>query len=287
MATDLRTFPIGEFTVTLINAGDLRARLDEWFSFPEHERPARHAAAFTADVRVPMQCLHVAAPGASVLVDVPHYEIGPDTEYYLPGYQPPPGVLARLDELGSAPASIDHVVISHAHFDHYNGTTLLRDGAYEPAFPRARYHLGRGDWESPATREALADSASLQSRTLKILDARGLLSLVGPEGADLGAGIRIIAAPGESTGHQIVRVHSAGRTLYYLGDLFHHALEVDHPDLMVAWADAPAMLESRRALLAAALVEDALLVATHITGIGRLRRTAAGIRWEAAESVPA
>jgi glyoxylase-like metal-dependent hydrolase (beta-lactamase superfamily II) len=280
MAEGMRTIALGDTAVTVINIGWFRARLDQWFPVPDEQWPARYAADLHRDLLLPIQCMYVAAGGLSVLVDAPVYAMGPDSPYFLPGYQPPSGLLAYLAELGVLPSSIDRVVISHAHFDHYNGTTVERASQSEPVFPRARHSLGRADWERQETRAALANPGSLESRTLAILERRGMLELVGPEGADLGHGIRIIAAPGESPGHQIVRVHAGGQSLYYLGDLIHHPIEIEQPSWMVPWADPAATRASREALLADAPSEDALLVATHIAAIGRLRREGQELRWE-------
>ena len=59
-------------------------------------------------------------------------------------------------------------------------------------------------------------------------------------------GIDILPAPGETPGHQVVRLQSEGETLYIIGDLLHHAIELAHPDWMVSWVDAGKMRETRR-----------------------------------------
>ena len=107
----------------------------------------------------------------------------------------------------------------------------------------------------------------------------GLLELVDGN-LDLTPEVRILAAPGESPGHQIVRVHSQGQTLYCLGDLFHHPVEVEQPAWMVKWADAYTNLTSRQWLIQAALQENALLVAAHMP-VGRVEGTLANPRWVA------
>jgi hypothetical protein len=61
-----------------------------------------------------------------------------------------------------------------------------------------------------------------------------------------------------------VKVHSGGQTLYCLGDLFHHVVEVEDIKLMSRWCDALANIKSRRALIRSALGEDAVLVAAHM-----------------------
>jgi glyoxylase-like metal-dependent hydrolase (beta-lactamase superfamily II) len=96
---------------------------------------------------------------------------------------------------------------------------------------------------------------------------------------ELGQGVKILPAPGESPGHQIVQVQTAEHTLYCLGDLYHHEVEVERPDWIVWWANAADMAASRQALLPKLLAEDALLVAAHIEGFGRLQPTATALSW--------
>jgi hypothetical protein len=82
---------------------------------------------------------------------------------------------------------------------------MEHDGSYIPRFPHARVLLGRADWDWSETQHALLDPHSLESRTFGVLQKHNLLELVeghprpDPE-------VHIIAAPGESPGHQIVRV---------------------------------------------------------------------------------
>jgi glyoxylase-like metal-dependent hydrolase (beta-lactamase superfamily II) len=100
------------------------------------------------------------------------------------------------------------------------------------------------------------------------------------EGNELVApGLDILSAPGETKGHQIVRVHSEGETAYIVGDLFHHAVEVEHPDWMVLWADPETMRTTRRWVLDQALAENALLIAAHIAAPGRIRQTGSSLQW--------
>ena len=278
----LRTVPVGKVTVSVINVGDLVLRLSEEMNVPESEWRPRYAAIFERPSPFPSQCIHIALPGASVLVDAGDYAISapPDSLYLPPNYQPPPGLMVQLLEIGVRPEDVTHLVITHAHFDHYDGVTAERNGEYVPCFPNARCFLGKADWEQPETQKALQDPNSLESLTLGVMHRQGLLELVGGD-RDLVPGIRTIAAPGESAGHQVVRVHSEGQTLYCLGDLYHHTIEVEQPTWMVTWANPDINLASRHALVKAALAENALLIAAHIPSVGRLEGTLSGARWVA------
>ena len=95
----------------------------------------------------------------------------------------------------------------------------------------------------------------------------------------------MIPAPGESPGHAIIRVSSNRETLYAVGDLFHFAAEVAHPDWMVPWADPKQMSPSRRHLLDAAVSTDAVVVFSHETfpPWGRIvPNQGGGFRWQRA-----
>ncbi len=277
----LRTIALGAATVSIINTGDVRLTLAEITNAPESAWRPRYSGIFDQPLFFPSQCVHIALPDASVMVDANDFALStpPGSPYaQSANYQPPPDLLAQLSERGIRPEDITHLLITHAHFDHYAGITRLRDGRYVPSFPHARCFLGRADWDYPETQEALSDPDSADSHTFGVLQQAGLLELVEGD-RDLTAAVSIIAAPGESPGHQIVRVSSEGQTLYCLGDLYHHPAEVEHPSWMSVWDEVNTNIASRSALAEAALANNALLVAAHIPGIGRLERTATGVRW--------
>jgi glyoxylase-like metal-dependent hydrolase (beta-lactamase superfamily II) len=278
MVEYLRTVQLGAVTVTIINVGDIQVPYDKWLNVSPEERSAYDMTKLTGPVRMPIQCYHVAVPGMSILVDASSYDFPPDHSWAIPQYQPPPGLLAGLAQAGVQSDEITHVIITHGHFDHHNGTTYSDQGNYVPCFPHARHYFGRADWDQlqPELQDPNADA----SHTLAVLQCQGLLDLIAGD-HQLSDDIQIIAAPGESPGHQIVRIHAAEQTLYFLGDLYHHTVEVEHPSWMLQWNDSDANYRSRQALMEAALREHALLFATHIPTVGRLQQTNAGPIWEA------
>lgn len=277
----IAVYQVGAATLTVVNVGDSLWTLAEELALPDAERAA-HPDLF-APRPFPSQCVHIALPalGASVLVDASVYDFPPDVAQVPPGYTPPPGLLAALASRGIAAEDVTHVVITHPHFDHINGLTRpAEDDAsrWIPCFPNARHYLGAADWEQPELQAALADAGSLEARTLGVLHTVGLLELVRGE-REIAPGVRVVLAPGETPGHQVVRVESEGMAAYCLGDLFHSVEEVARPEWMATWADRPAMAASRRTLISAAQAENAVLVAAHIPGVGRLGASDAGISW--------
>ena len=276
MTEPTRTIQLGAATITIINVGDIQGALSAWMDEPQGGWSPADAARLTHVEQFPTHCIHIGAPGLSVLVDAGASDESPQSSFAMSAYQPPPSLFNQLQTVGVQPEDITHVVITHAHHDHFNGLT----SADQPCFPNARHYFGRADWERAEMQSALRDTQSLESHTLGVLHHVGLLELVVGDRA-LGEGVRILAAPGETPGHQIVRVQSEGQTLYCVGDLYHHIIEVEQPTMMMRWAERDAMLASRRALVEAALAENALLIATHIPTIGRVQRGSTGVAWMA------
>ncbi|MEO7018615.1 MAG: MBL fold metallo-hydrolase [Ktedonobacteraceae bacterium] len=276
----LQTLQLGEACVTILTLALLRWDLEQQMPIPRQERPARYAHLFEQPSQVPVRCVHISLPGVSLLVDACTSTAFLGTEYEQPGAPVYPDLLDQLASAGVSAEEITHVVITHHHFDHIIGLTRKQGEVFVPCFPRARHYLGHADWEVASVQEALGRPDSVVHSTLAVLQHQGLLELVDGD-HDLGHGLRILHTPGETPGHQILRLEADGHTLYCLGDLYHHLVEIEQPTWMAPWDDSATMLPSRQRLTQAALAENALLVAAHIPTVGGLGVTADGVCWEA------
>ena len=274
----MQEIAVGAAKLNVINLGDLRFSLREVISTPEAEWRQKYGTLFEQRLSFPSQSILISAAGAFVLVDAGEYSkfAAEGGEYAEDGYSPPPNLAKQLGTLGVGVDDIDHVVITHAHYDHFAGVTTTGGGSTEPTFPKARYYLGRGDWEWDELRRSLSDRSSNEYMTLGIVAQLGALELVS-ERKELVSGVSIIQAPGESPGHQIVKVQSEGESAYCVGDLFHHAVEVENPRWMASWCDPPLNLESREILIESAVREGALVVPAHMRP-GKISRV--GLRTE-------
>ena len=233
---------IGDATVTLINDGVFDAiPLIPWMDAPAAavRRAVPEADANGAIGHSGMIVAHVRIGHASILIDPGVGDLDPSswlvTDLKLCRT---PGVQAGLAAVGSAPEQITHVLITHAHDDHFLGAMVRRDGQHIPRYPQARYVIGRAEWDGNPARE---DPTSEVTLRLGALDRRGLLAVVEGDAAIV-PGVTMLPAPGESPGHSIVHVASAGDHFYYLGDLFHHTCEVAHLDWVMAHRNTPAMM---------------------------------------------
>ena len=280
----LLRFRVGDAAVSITDNGDSAIRLIEITRIPEGEWDEKYSESFNTLRLFPSQSAYISLPErkASILVDPNDYSLSnpPGSEYSAPAsYIPPPGYIDQLKTIGVLPSDITQVIITHAHYDHYAGiTTRKNDSLFVPTFPNAKCYLGRRDWERKETQDELKKQGSEVSNSLAVIKKEGLLDLVDGR-LELFPEVSLIPAPGESPGHQIVRLSSGKKVFYCLGDLFHDPAEVEHQSWMSTWAEQESNVRSRSLLTKAAIEEDALLLASHMP-IGRLSRKSSGaVEW--------
>jgi glyoxylase-like metal-dependent hydrolase (beta-lactamase superfamily II) len=170
------------------------------------------------------------------------------------------------------------VVLTHAHGDHIKRSTMVEDGRRVPTFARARYLLGRADWEwfSGPGRAAEFDEQ------IVTLERAGRLELVEGE-RELTRGVRLVPTPGHTPGHTSVVIASNGSTAIFLGDLCHLPIHVEHLDWVSTFDTAPDETPTARArMLAFAVERDAVILCPHAPspGLGHVRKRENGLRWE-------
>jgi glyoxylase-like metal-dependent hydrolase (beta-lactamase superfamily II) len=280
----MQSFSVGEATVRVFQTGDYKFRLADLLNVPESEWRPKYGDLFEKTLLVPSNSIHINLPAASILIDPNDYNAScpPGSEYFpSPDYHPPPGLLTQFRNLSMKPDDVTHVVITHAHYDHYAGVTRLLEEGYEPSFPKAKYYLGAGDWDSDLVTKSLLKENSGVRKTLGVLRERKMLELISGV-HDLTPNVQIIPAAGESPGHQALKLSSRGESLYCVGDLFHHSVEVESPSWCPEWADKEKNTASRFAISKLASSERALVMPGHMSP-GRImtKESSTEFRWEA------
>jgi glyoxylase-like metal-dependent hydrolase (beta-lactamase superfamily II) len=249
---------IGPIEIAVVNAGSLHFNpgFHEGADWVTPETPVDDEG--RAVIGINGMCIRT--PEATVLVDPSTWSaedsLGPHV-HLIPG----PSLDDALAELGVGAEAVTHVLISHGHHDHFTGLTDPGD-AGRPRFPNAEHLFPAADWASLVERDERGQ-AELLLHYLAPAEAAGKLRLVEGD-IEVTPGVTLLHAPGETDGHQIVRVASGDERVYYLGDLIHFPVEIDHLDWVgLRNRDADVLEAARRRVLADAAGKRATFVFTH------------------------
>ncbi len=142
-------------------------------------------------------CLLVRAAGQTVLVDTGLGDKHPQRFTELYGFEAGARRLPQaLAALGVGPQEVDHVLLTHLHFDHCGWNTRYDGERVVPTFPRARYWLARGEVEH-ARHPNDRDRASYMPEDWEPLFAAGQVELFDEE-AEPVPGVKAVRAPGHN-----------------------------------------------------------------------------------------
>jgi glyoxylase-like metal-dependent hydrolase (beta-lactamase superfamily II) len=227
-------------------------------------------------ITTPCTCLCVNTGAQQVLVDMGGGKVASST-----------GRLPRnMVAAGIEPASIDTVVLTHAHPAHVGGA--LDDEGW-PVYANARYTLWADEWEFWTSELAFAKASERHVALARanLEPIRDQLTLIDRE-SEIVPGVCALPAPGHTPGHAVVSVSSGDGRLLYIGDVVMHVLHLEHPDWTPIYDIAPGQArESRRALLDRAVEERALVMGHHLApfpGLGHVVKAGNGWLWQPVET---
>ena len=192
--------------------------------------------------------------------------------------------LERLAAAGARPDELEYVMCTHLHHDHIGWNTQLRDGRWVPTFPNARYVISRTDFEYYRKLDADDTTAPAEMGTFR----ECVLPLVEAGRADLVSGnhrlnehIELMPAPGHSAGHVVFKLEMGRERAVFIGDVFHHLLQVYYPDWNFPKNSDPVQARaSRRMVLEHCASSGALVLPGHVGApfAGRIEATGRGFR---------
>jgi glyoxylase-like metal-dependent hydrolase (beta-lactamase superfamily II) len=153
-----------------------------------------------------------------VLIDTGYGGKTPEKELRRADMEAGEPLLASLAGLGLGPLDIDTVVLSHLHFDHAGGGTRREaEGRIVPTFPRARYVVQRGEWETAVSNAPELRGAYPPEHFLPLAEAGQVDFIEGD--AEILPGLRAVVTGGHTRWHQALILESEGKTAAYVGDL--------------------------------------------------------------------
>lgn len=203
--------------------------------------------------------------------------------------------IERFAASGIKPEDVDIVFCTHLHSDHCGWNTRLRGGRYVPTFPKARYIMVAREFDRWDTRKSAYDRTEVHNRlnaavfensVLPVLES-GLADLV-PDTHRISPSLDIEPAYGHTRGHSCMHLCSAGKEAYFTGDVFHHPLELLHPEIDANTCEHyPTTVETRRRLIHELIAREALIIPAHFAApyVGYVRETDGDVRFEPRVSV--
>ena len=129
----------------------------------------------------------------------------------------------NLATAGVSPSQVDLVINTHLHFDHAGGNTKLLDDRAVPSFPNAQY-IVQADEFAHAANPTERDRASYFEDNFLPMRQSGQWKLISGD-TEILPGISVVRIPGHNASIQAVKLAGAGKTVFFVADLFptrHH-----------------------------------------------------------------
>ena len=179
--------------------------------------------------------------------------------------------LADLAAAGFPRESIDTVLCTHLHVDHVGWNTMLEGGTngtktWMPTFPRARYLMGRVEYEHWRRQHERDDMNAVFADSVAPIHAAGLADLVETDHRICDE-VNLVPTLGHTPGHVSVRIQSEGEEALITGDFMHHPCQIARPDWSsLADSDPDAARRTRERMLQELCDRPVLVIGTHFAG---------------------
>jgi len=166
--------------------------------------------------------------------------------------------LELLSRMDVRPEEVDHVVISHMHYDHIGNTDLFPNATFSIA--REEYDYWRGPYGDRELMRVLVDPVEVE--IIESLERQERLQIVDGS-AEVVPGIAVTRVGGHTPGQLIISIDGSRKTVVLASDAahFYEEIEFDRPfDLYHDLGEMYAAYDLLRELTAA---PDTVVVAGH------------------------
>ena len=230
-------------------------------------------------LKMSIHALLVRAPGLNLVVDTC---VGNDKPRGLLGGQAlQTGFLKSLEEAGCTRDAVDAVVCTHLHVDHVGWNTMLKDGRWVPTFPKARYLIGKQEYEY-WSRDGDAEQQTILSDSVKPIFDQRLATLVDMDHR-ISPEVSLTPTPGHTPGHVSVVIESKGERALITGDMLHHPCQFGHPEWSPSFdSDPVAGAKMRRSVMERVAGQPILVIGTHFAAptAGHVKRDGGAFRFD-------
>ena len=168
-------------------------------------------------------------------------------------------LMTNLREAGIQPSQVTAVLNTHLHPDHVGWNMTNGD----PTFPNARYYFSARDYDH-WTSDGILENAPHIPAQAQPLEGLGLLELTS-DGDDIASGIKSLATPGHTPGHQSFLIESDGEKGIVTGDVIHSRTQYTDPEWCAgADMDKPTAVATRKAMIERIVSENLTVASSHL-----------------------
>jgi len=168
-------------------------------------------------------------------------------------------LMTNLREAGIQPSQVTAVLNTHLHPDHVGWN--MTNG--EPTFQNARYYFSARDYAHWTSDSVLENAAHIPTQA-QPLEGLGLLELTS-DGDDIAPGIKSLATPGHTPGHQSFLIESDGEKGIVTGDVIHSRAQYTDPEWCAgADIDKPTAVATRKAMIERIVSENLTVASSHL-----------------------
>jgi len=279
ISDDIYRFYIGDWECTAINDGELQVPVSNFFDSANAQKLLPAIGKYgldTSSVTISINVLILRNLDHTIVIDP---GLGKDVG----------GNEGRLMEslrlAGIDSSAVDHVIISHGHWDHIGG---LATDEGRLNFPNARVTITETEWNYWMSEENLEKMpefyASWVTENLPPVQEKVML-IRGDE--EIVRGITAIPAPGHTPGQIALLISSGSDNLLYIADALHFTFQTDVPEASpVVDMDPDRAVETRKSILEKVKENNYKIFGFHFEfpGIGHFKETDE-FRWEFEECV--
>ena len=175
-------------------------------------------------VNIALRCLLVETNDRKILIETgagSHY-----SEKYLRIHGMTEGnhLEEALIRAGCSPGSITDVLLTHLHWDHFNGSVKKVNDNLGLAFPNATYWSGKKQWEHSKISN-IREKIAYYEELLNFMMDSGRLKLIEKEG-QIFPGIDVRFYDGHTPGQMIPFIRFGDKTIVYMADLIPTAANI-------------------------------------------------------------
>ena len=216
---------IGDYELHVIHAGNFALDGGAMFGIVPKALWSRRITP-DSNNRIPlsMRCLLLVGNGRVVLIDNGHgdkYDVKFAQIYGIDDEEL--NVEASLNAAGFSRADVTDVILTHLHFDHAGGNTVVSGDRHVPAFPNATYHVQKRHlaWARASNPR---EKASFFPENFEPIEAAGQLREVDGE-VEILPGLHALLVDGHTEAQQMILAKGDTRSLVFVADLLptiHH-----------------------------------------------------------------